>query len=174
VKTPVFTVISYIFVSGGAVTNLRFVSSGSLSLSLSLHAPIEDKIDDMKDSFYKELECVFDKLHKYHMNTFLGDLNAKERKPFSHQQLEMENLHEIVRIIIFATSKNLTLKGMMFPHCNIHKYTWTTHGEAHNQIDHILIGDGIEVYNRMSSHSGRQIVLLTTICWWQKIKREQQ
>jgi hypothetical protein len=28
---------------------------------LNVHAPTEDKIDDMKDSFYKELECVIDK-----------------------------------------------------------------------------------------------------------------
>jgi len=28
----------------------------------------------------------------------------------------------------------------MFPHCNIHKYPWTSSdGKTHNQIDHILI-----------------------------------
>jgi len=49
-----------------------------------------------------------------------------------------------VRIINFATSKNLVVKSMMFPHRYIHKYTWTSpDGKSHNQIDHILIGDGI-------------------------------
>jgi hypothetical protein len=28
---------------------------------LNIHAPIEDKIDDIKDRFYEELEQVFDK-----------------------------------------------------------------------------------------------------------------
>jgi hypothetical protein len=32
---------------------------------LNVHAPTEDKIDDVKDNFYKELERVFDKFSKY-------------------------------------------------------------------------------------------------------------
>jgi hypothetical protein len=31
---------------------------------LNVQAPTEDKIDDVKDSFYVELECVFDKFPK--------------------------------------------------------------------------------------------------------------
>ena len=45
-----------------------------------------------------------------------------------------------VRIVNFASSKNLVVKSTMFPHRNIHKYTWTSpDGKTHNQIDHILI-----------------------------------
>jgi hypothetical protein len=44
---------------------------------LNVHAPTEDKIDDMKDSFYEELEHIFDKFPKYHMEILLGDFNAK-------------------------------------------------------------------------------------------------
>jgi hypothetical protein len=41
----------------------------------------------------------------------------------------------------------------MFQHCNIHKFTWASaDGEMHNQIDHILIGDSIQVY-LMSDYS---------------------
>jgi hypothetical protein len=40
----------------------------------------------------------------------------------------------------FATPKNVTVKNTMFPHPNIHKFTWTSpDGKTHNQIDHILI-----------------------------------
>ena len=56
-----------------------------------------------------------------------------------------ESLHQDsndngVRIVNFGTSKNLVVKSTMFPHRNIHKYTWTSpDGQSHNQIDHILI-----------------------------------
>ena len=45
-----------------------------------------------------------------------------------------------VRIVNFATSKNLVVKSKMFTHRDIHKHTWTSpDGKTHNQIDHILI-----------------------------------
>jgi hypothetical protein len=39
--------------------------------------PTEDKTDDVKDSFYGELERVFDKFPEYHMKIRLGDSSAK-------------------------------------------------------------------------------------------------
>jgi hypothetical protein len=44
---------------------------------LNVHAPTGDKIDNVKDSFYEELECIFNKFPKHHMKILLGDLNAK-------------------------------------------------------------------------------------------------
>jgi exonuclease III len=41
-----------------------------------VHAPTEEKNDDSKDSFYEELEQVFDHFSKYHMKILLGDFNA--------------------------------------------------------------------------------------------------
>jgi hypothetical protein len=43
----------------------------------NVHARTEDKSDDVKDSLYEELECVFDKFPKYHMKILLGDFSAK-------------------------------------------------------------------------------------------------
>jgi hypothetical protein len=34
--------------------------------ALNVHAPTEDKTDDVKESFYEELERVFDKFPNYH------------------------------------------------------------------------------------------------------------
>jgi hypothetical protein len=44
---------------------------------LNIHAPKEDNTDNVTDSFYEELERVFDKFPKYHMKILLGDFNAK-------------------------------------------------------------------------------------------------
>jgi hypothetical protein len=38
---------------------------------LNIHAPTEDKTDDVKDSFYEKLERVVDKFAKYHMKILL-------------------------------------------------------------------------------------------------------
>jgi len=42
-----------------------------------VHVPSEVKGDDSKDSFYEELEQVFDHFPKYHMKILFGDFNAK-------------------------------------------------------------------------------------------------
>jgi hypothetical protein len=47
----------------------------------NVHAPTEDKADDVKDSFYG-IERVFDKFPKYHMKILLGDFSAKVGKHF--------------------------------------------------------------------------------------------
>jgi hypothetical protein len=42
-----------------------------------VHAPSEDKSDDSKNSFHKELEQVFNRFPKYHMKVLLGYPNTK-------------------------------------------------------------------------------------------------
>jgi endonuclease/exonuclease/phosphatase family metal-dependent hydrolase len=100
----------------------------------------------VKDSFYEELERVFDKFPKHHTKLLLGDFNAKVgREDIFKQTLCSESLLEIsndngVRVVNFATSKNPTFKRIMFPHANIDKLISTSpDGKPHNQIDHILV-----------------------------------
>jgi hypothetical protein len=47
---------------------------------LNVHAPTEDKIDDIKDRFYEELEQICHKFPKYHMKMLLGDFTANVGK----------------------------------------------------------------------------------------------
>ena len=44
---------------------------------VNVHAQSEEKSDESEDSFYEELEQVFDHFLKYHMKMLLGDFNAK-------------------------------------------------------------------------------------------------
>jgi endonuclease/exonuclease/phosphatase family metal-dependent hydrolase len=127
---------------------------------LNVHAPTEDKTDDVKDSFYEELERVFDKFPKYHMKILLGDFNAKVgREDIFKQTIGNESLLEIsndngVRLVNFATFKDFRVKRTMFPHRNIYKCTWTTPDwKTHNQIDHILV----EKLKRYKSSGSDQI-----------------
>jgi len=80
------------------------------------------------------------------MKILLGDFHAKVGrenifKPTTgNGSLHQDSNDNGFRIVNFATSKNLVVKSTMFPHLNIHKYTWTSpDGNIHNPIDHILI-----------------------------------
>jgi hypothetical protein len=62
----------------------------------------------------------------------LGDVNTNVGKEdISKPTIGNKSLHEIskhsgARVVNFATAKNLTVRSTMFPHCNIHKFTWTS------------------------------------------------
>jgi hypothetical protein len=62
------------------------------------------------------------------MKILIGDFNAKVgREDIFQPTIGNESLHEIindngVRVVKFATSKNLTVKSTMFPRRNIHKF----------------------------------------------------
>jgi hypothetical protein len=80
------------------------------------------------------------------VNIQLVDSKAKVgRENISNRQIGYDGRHQDsndngVGIVKFATSENLVVKSTMFPHCNVHNYTWTSpDGKTHNQIDHIFI-----------------------------------
>jgi hypothetical protein len=93
---------------------------------LNVHAPTEDRTDDMKESFYEELERVSDKFPKYHIKFLLGDFNAKvARENIFKPTIGRESLNDIsndngVRVVNFATSKNFIVKSATFTRRNIH------------------------------------------------------
>jgi exonuclease III len=153
-----------------AVNNVEFVSDRMSYVTLkgcwygfvlNVLAPTEDKDDDIKDSFHEELEQVFDQFPRYYMKILLGDFNAKVgREDIFKPIIGNESIHETsndngVRVVNFATSKNLIVKSPTFPHRDIHKHTWTSpNGATHNEIDHVLI-DKRRHSNILDVHSFR-------------------
>jgi ankyrin repeat protein len=73
------------------------------------------------------------------MKILLGDFNVKVGwEDIFKQTNENKNSHKIsnnngIKAVNFATSQNLAVISTMFPHCNIHKSTWTSpEGKTHN------------------------------------------
>jgi hypothetical protein len=83
---------------------------------LNVHAPTEDKIDDVNNSFYEQQERVIDKFPKY-MKILLQDFSAKvDGEDIFKLSIGNESLHKIsndngVRVVNFDTSKNLRVKS---------------------------------------------------------------
>ena len=75
---------------------------------LIVHAPSEEKSDSSNDSFYEELEQVFDRFRKYDMKILLGDFNAKVgrenifKPTIGNESLHQESNDNGVRIVNFA------------------------------------------------------------------------
>jgi hypothetical protein len=65
-----------------AVKQVEFISDRVSCITLkgiiviNIHTTSEDNGDDIKDSFYEEIERSFDQLPMYHMKILLGDINA--------------------------------------------------------------------------------------------------
>jgi hypothetical protein len=74
-----------------------------------VRAQSEEKSDDSEDSFYEELEQVYDYFPTYYMKILLGDFSAKVgRKNIFKLTIGNESLHQDsndngVRIINFTT-----------------------------------------------------------------------
>jgi hypothetical protein len=74
-----------------------------------VHTPTVDKSNDVKESFYGELEQIFDQFPRCHKKIFLGAFNAKAGREDIFKKINSnESLHEVsndngVRIVNFAT-----------------------------------------------------------------------
>jgi hypothetical protein len=95
---------------------------------LNAHAPTEEKSDDSKHSFYKELEQIFYHFPKNHMKILLGDFNAKlGRKDIFKPKIKSESLRQDshdngIGVLSFPHINKLIVKSTMFPHRHIHTY----------------------------------------------------
>jgi len=72
------------------------------NIVLNVHPPSEEKSDDSKDSFYEELEQIFDDFSKYHVKIILGILIQKwGDRIFSTRQFGIRVYIRIVRTVVF-------------------------------------------------------------------------
>jgi hypothetical protein len=75
----------------------------------------------------------------------VGRERERERESIFRTTAGNESLHQDsndngVRVVNFATSKNVIVKSTMFQHRNVNKYTWTSpDGQTYNHSDSIFI-----------------------------------
>ncbi|XP_058447671.1 craniofacial development protein 2-like [Malaya genurostris] len=112
---------------------------------INVHSPHLGSSDDDKDEFYAQLEREYDRCPRHDIKIVIGDFNAQvgqevEFRPVvgrfsAHQQTNENGL----RLIDFATSKNMAIKSTFFQHRLLHRYTWRSPVQTETQIDHVLI-----------------------------------
>jgi hypothetical protein len=99
------------------------------TIALNVHEPMKEKSDDKKDNFYEKLEHVFDHFPKHLIKILLGDFNLKLwirnifKSTIENESLYQDSNDNCVRVVKFATSKNVDVKSRMFRHRKIRKYT---------------------------------------------------
>jgi hypothetical protein len=98
-------------------------------MSLNVHATCEHKGDDIKNTFYEELERAYRNFPKHDINVLLRDLIEKVGREYIFK-LTMGNevKHEtsndnVIRVVNFTTYENLVVKSIMFPRRDTHKNT---------------------------------------------------
>jgi hypothetical protein len=103
------------------------------------------------------------------MKILLGYFNANvEREDIFKPIIGNESLHEAsndngVRVVNFATSKNLLVKSTTFPHRDTHKCIWTSHdGLTHYPIDVLIDKNDIQIYKMSNPLKELTVILATT------------
>ncbi|CAG9839544.1 unnamed protein product [Diabrotica balteata] len=126
---------------------------------INVHAPTEEKDEEIKDLFYEDLERAYDNCAKNDIKIIIGDMNAQIGKEICYQDyIGKHSLHDVtndngLRLISLAASKDLIVGSTCFNHKNIHKATWISpNGHTTNQIDHVII-DRRHFTNLMDSTS---------------------
>jgi hypothetical protein len=113
---------------------------------LNVHAPTETKEDDIKDSFYSEMERVLNAIPTSDVKVIMGDFNAQiGREDCFRSVAGRHSLHDSsndngCRVANFAMSNGFVIKSTQFQRKDIYKVSWTSNdGRTQTQIDHVLI-----------------------------------
>jgi hypothetical protein len=111
---------------------------------INIHAPTEDKEEDIKEQFYEELQTVQDRVPKHDLTIILGNMNAKLGKEKAFSQVVGHNIHisnENEELVAnYAISNDTFLISTNFQHRNIHTGMWLSPDhQTLNQINHIMV-----------------------------------
>jgi len=124
----------------------RFHSRFQEVTIIQCYAPTNQADDDMKETFYAQLQSALDKVPKRDITLMMGDMNAKVGRDNSGRELIMEkhglgDIDENGELFTdFCGLNDLVIDGTTFAHKDINKVTRTSPNKSvRNQIDHIAI-----------------------------------
>jgi len=87
---------------------------------INCYAPTEDKDEETKNDFFKQLEALYDTIPQNMVKIVLGGFNAKIEKEIDYkptigqQSLHNDSNDNGVRVISFATSKGMNISSTFF------------------------------------------------------------
>ena len=128
------------------IVTATFRSKVCKLIIVSVYAPTNDASDEEKNEFYESLQSTLNKINRRDIVIVAGDLNAKIGTDNTNKEQVMGK-HGTGTISAngelfteFCLENDLIIGGSLFPHKEIHKYTWVSpNGRTKNQIDHIAV-----------------------------------
>jgi hypothetical protein len=94
---------------------------------INAHGPTEEKVEDIKDDFYRTLEHIYNALPQNDIKLIVSGFNAKIGKQDIYKGIIGEHsLHTISndngeRLIDFGGNKNMVINSTCYIHPNIHR-----------------------------------------------------
>jgi hypothetical protein len=109
-----------------------------------VHAPTEDRCDNVKDSFYEELQHAFDQfpeLLEYFV--IFSSIHTPRLERTSQTEIRMKVYMKLVMIMGFYTANFVLSKNVSVVQCSIFTSSMNTLGllltGRHNQTDYVLV-----------------------------------
>ena len=128
------------------VITARFASKCQNMSIIQVYAPTNDATEEEKESFYYQLQTVYDRTPRRDVIVVIGDFNAKIGNNNTGMETVMGqhglgSMNENCEILAdFCTCNDIVIGGTIFPHKPCHKATWRSpDARTENQIDHITI-----------------------------------
>ncbi len=126
------------------IIKARF-NSNQINITLfQVYAPTEEAEEEVKNEFYEALQSKVSQVPKQDMLIVAGDFNAKVGQNNDGYESIM-GLHGCgtrnengEKLVDFCQENKLVIGGTIFPHKDIHKFTWISPDRrTQNQIDHV-------------------------------------
>ncbi|XP_062566274.1 craniofacial development protein 2-like [Saccostrea cucullata] len=108
--------------------------------------PTNEAEEADKDTFYQQLQREISKVPKHDILMVMGDANAKVGKLNEgwERVIGQEGIRTMnensTRLAEMCALNNLIIRGTLFKHLDIHKFTWESPtGRDRNQIGHVMV-----------------------------------